>query len=303
MKTYNSLAAMKMATITATLLAVSSGAALAQGNSGNSNGNSNSNANKIPAAPVGWLNAYPTVVQTGTKPQLSWSTTYPSQVLNYVEIIQPSTIKLKKALDVEVRILGNGVTSSSSNSNTFSWIDAEAQLSYNNGSYGRIFYGKNTNVNPSSIVWSRTVAQTAANDTLRFGGRYYFNKAWGPTYTSNGSTTNIRTLINGDAPPTYTPMYQAPSLEEFIKPYLDGNGKVKIGPMDVIVFMELTHTSSQQTNPGYDLQDMVLIVTFKDNKPKNNNGHGNNADGIDSSNPGNAPFMKYDSDPNVDDEN
>jgi hypothetical protein len=33
--------------------------------------------------------------------------------------------------------------------------------------------------------------------------------------------------------------------------------------MDVIVFMELTHHDSQASDWGYDLQDMVLLVTFK----------------------------------------
>jgi hypothetical protein len=55
------------------------------------------------------------------------------------------------------------------------------------------------------------------------------------------------------------------------------------------------------TNPGYDLQDMVILVTFK-SKAKTNNGHGNNLDGIDSSNPGNAPFINLDTDPTIDDE-
>ncbi len=36
--------------------------------------------------------------------------------------------------------------------------------------------------------------------------------------------------------------------------------------------------------------------------PKTNNGHGNNCDGVDSSNPGNAPFQSEDTNPNVDDE-
>lgn len=97
-------------------------------------------------------------------------------------------------------------------------------------------------------------------------------------------------------------MHESPTLEDFIRPYLDGNGRVEIGPMDVIVFMELTHTDSQMSDPGYDMQDLVLLVTFKADKEKNNNGHGNNIDGIDSSNPGNAPFMQYDTDPNFDDE-
>jgi hypothetical protein len=34
--------------------------------------------------------------------------------------------------------------------------------------------------------------------------------------------------------------------------------------MDVIVFMELTHTNTNDS--GYDLQDMVLLVTFKEKK-------------------------------------
>jgi hypothetical protein len=38
---------------------------------------------------------------------------------------------------------------------------------------------------------------------------------------------------------------------------------VKIGPMDVIIFMELTHTDAQNNQMGYDCQDMVLLVTFQ----------------------------------------
>jgi hypothetical protein len=259
-------------------------------------GNGNST---IPAVPAGWLTAFPTIVQAGTHPTLTWEISYPSIVKDYVEIIVPATIRPKEKLDVEVRVLGNGVTVSQSGSNTFNWVNAEAQLSFNGGSYSRIFYGTNLNVNPNTVVWSRN--NVNAGQTLRFGGRYYYNNSWGPTHTSSNSSTNVRTLVHGDTPPTITPMYQAPSLEDFIRPYLDATGKVRIGPMDVIVFMELTHNSNQQSDPGYDLQDMVLLVTFK-SKTQTNNGHGNNLDGIDSSNPGNAPFINLDTNPLIDDE-
>jgi hypothetical protein len=255
MKNSKQLTAIKVASISALL----SGAVLAQ------------SGGTIPAIPVGSLSAYPTIVQTGTKPTLTWAATYPSVVQNYVEIIAPSTLKLKKALDVQIRVLGNGVTASSSaSSNTFTWVDAEAQLSFKNASYSRIFYGKNTNINPGTVVWSRTKLQTAKDNTLRFGGRYYYNNQWATTFTTSSSgsgSNNVRTLVNGQTPPTITPMHTAPSLESFIKPYLDANGKVKIGPMDVIVFMELTHTNVN--DPGYDLQDMVLLVTFTDNTASN----------------------------------
>lgn len=295
MKTTSLPAAVKaVAFATCALMQISP--AIAQGNSGNSNGNSN----RIPAIPVGWLTAFPTVVQTGTKPTLTWSITYPSIVEDYIDIVPPATVVPTEELDCEVRVLGSGVTVSGGGISGFNWVPSEATLSFNGGSYNRIFYGTNLNVNPNQVVWSRK--KVKKNETLRFGGRYRYNNSWGPTRTSSGGTQHVRTLVNGDYPPDAVPTDDVPSLEDFIKPYLDNNGRVKIGPMDVIVFMELTHSDNQQNDPGYDMQDMVLLVTFTSNRPKNNNGHGNNVDGVDSSNPGNAPFMQYDSDPNVDDE-
>ena len=85
----------------------------------------------------------------------------------------------------------------------------------------------------------------------------------GTHYKSNDGTDNIRFLVKGQTPPTNVPDYNAPSLESFLRPYLDSTGKVNIGDMDVIVFMELTHTAAQKSQPGYDLQDMVLLVTFE----------------------------------------
>ncbi|MDP3850892.1 MAG: hypothetical protein Q8Q59_10335 [Luteolibacter sp.] len=271
------------------MCALATSPCLAQGNSGHAT---------FPAMPSGWLTAFPTVVQTGTHPTLTWGINYPSVVEDYVTITPPSTITADEELDCEIRVLGAGVTVSSSGSQSFSFVPTEAQVSYNGGDYTRIFYGTNLQVNPNTVVWSRTIAK---NKKLRFGGRYYYNKNWGPYFNSSSGTDNVRTLVNGSTPPSNVPEYNAPSLESFIKPYLTATNKVQIGPMDVIVFMELTHTNSQKSDPGYDLQDMVLLVTFK-SKAKTNNGHGNNIDGIDSSNPGNAPFINLDTDPAVDDE-
>lgn len=250
----------------------------------------------VPEVPAGWLTAFPTIVQTGTKPTLTWGINYPSVVLDYVEIIEPATVKAKENIECEIRVLGEGVTVGDENS--FSYVPTEARVSYDDGSYSRIFYGINPDVRPEKVVYTQKVEK---NDTLKFGGRYYYKQKWGPWFSSTSGGQNIRTLVNGDTPPTTYPMHEAPTLESFIKPYLDGQGKVRIGPMDVIVFMELTHYDSQMSHSGYDLQDMVLLVTFKA-EPKSNNGHGNNIDGIDSSNPGNAPFINLDTDPEIDDE-
>ena len=207
--------------------------------------------------------------------------------------VDENSITPLEPLCAEVRVLGAGVTAGSGNK--YEFVPTEAQVSFNGSSYNQVFYGTNKNVKPNKIVYSK---QMMEGDTLRFGGRYKYNNQWGPYFNSQSGTQNVRTLVNGDTPPTTNPMHTAPTLESFIKPYLDSDGRVKIGPMDVIVFMELTHTDSQITDPGYDLQDMVLLVTF--GCRNGNNGHGNNVDGVDSSNPGDAPFE--DSDPTVDDE-
>lgn len=214
-----------------------------------------------PSIPVGWLSAYPTVVKTGTKPTLTWDISYPSIVKDFVDVTPPATVIPKVDLDVDVRVLGNGVTVSTSNGG-FNFVNAEASLSFNGGSYSRIFYGTNYSVNPSNVVWSKT--KIRKGESLRFGGRYYYNNSWGTQFTSTSSTKNVRVLVAGDTPPNKVPDYGAPTLESFIRPYLGPDGKVKIGPMDVIVFMELTHTNEADT--GYDLQDMVLLVTFKERK-------------------------------------
>lgn len=215
-----------------------------------------------PSIPVGSLTAFPLIVQPGVKPTLTWTINYPSIVQDYVTVTPPATVTPKQNLYVDIRVLGAGVTVSQTGSTSFTFVPTEAVFSYNGGTYTRIFYGTNNNVNPSTIVHTRQVAKNAP---LRFGGRYYYNNAWGPYFNSQSGTQNVRTLVNGQVPPTTYPLHTAPTLESFIKPYLDSQGKVKIGPMDVIVFMELTHTDAQNTDQGYDLQDMVLLCTFRTN--------------------------------------
>lgn len=210
--------------------------------------------------PTGTITASPGLVRQGTFPTITWDIQYPSVVKDYVEIIPPSTVNPKEKLDMEIRVLGAGVTVSNSNGTNLSFVPTEASFSYNGGSYQRIFYGTNWDVDPNKVVHSRRVDK---NRALRFGGRYYYSNSWGPFYSSSGGTQNVRTLVSGQVPPTTYPLHTAPSLESFLKPYLDGSGRVMIGPMDVIVFMELTHTDSQSYDQGYDLQDMVLLVSFK----------------------------------------
>jgi hypothetical protein len=216
----------------------------------------------IPAAPVGTLSTRDNLLSPDTLANLTWQITYPSTVKDYVTITPPATVTSNQELYVDVRVLGAGVTASGATPTSFTYVPTEAQVKLGNGSYSRIFYGTNHDVNPNTIVYTDKVA---VGQSLKFGGRYFYDNAWGPNFTSDSGTQNVRTLVNGDTPPSNLPDYGAPSLESFLGPYLDAAGKIKIGPMDVIVYMELTHTDAECANSGYDLQDMVLLVTYRPN--------------------------------------
>jgi len=215
-----------------------------------------------PAVPTGTLSAFPTVVQAGTFPTLTWGVNYPSVVSNLMTIIPPGTLTPKRALEMRVRVIGASVKrvwlNSSGSVTNWEWVPTEALISTNGGSYSRIWYNTQNNVNPNTVVRTQNIS---TNQPIRFGGRFLNSSgSWSTMFTSTSSGGNVRALVHGDTPPTTTPLYEQPTLESFLLPYLDTNGNIKVGPKDVIFLFELTHTDPN--NDGYDLQDLVLLCTF-----------------------------------------
>lgn len=215
-----------------------------------------------PPVPVGWLSASPGYVRAGTKANLTWGITYPAVIKDIIKITPPGTCTPKVKVAMDVRVIGASVKLTWTNSwgqvTKWEWVPTEAQASINNGGYSRIFYNTQDKVNPSTIVYTKTVE---ANQPINFAGRYYLNGAWSTLYKSTNASGNVVALVDGDTPPTTTPLYQQPTIEDFIRPYLDGQGRIKIGPKDVIYLMELTHTDKR--DGGFDLQDLAVIVTFR----------------------------------------
>ncbi len=241
--------------------------------------NGNSSASTIPATPVGVLSASPTVVQTGMKPTLNWNIMYPCKLSDLVTVSPPGTLIPNQTVYATVQIVGTGVTSGDPGQNANSTF-SDARVSFNGGTYQQLFYGNSTSVNPASKLY---VKKLTANETLDFGGRYVYNNgSWSPFFTTKSANLQVVALVNGDVPPTRYPIHQSATLANYLKPYLDASGKVNIGPLSVLVLMELGQTNRYQTS--FDFQDQVLLVTFGTKHP--NNGHGNNLDGVDSSNPG-----------------
>ncbi len=266
---------------------------------GNGNGNSGTTPT-IPSSPLGDIIAHPTVVQTGTRPSLTWNILYPSNLSGTnspVLINPPGSLIPNTTVYATVQMVGNGVTACSTVRDPLTH-NVDVRLSLNRGSYSQIFYGTQANVVPSKQLY---IKKMTANQTLDFGASYVINGASTPFYTSLSSNLQVVSLVNGATVPTTFSLYQSSNLKSYLRPYLDSTGKVKIGPLSVLVLMELG--SNNRSATCFDLQDVVLLVTFSTTHP--NNGHGNNLDGVDSSNPGNGhggPNGMVDPSGGVDDE-
>ena len=232
----------------------------------------------IPALPMAAFSANPSIVQTGTYPTLTWSITYPSKISDVCTITAPGKITLSKQMYVSVRPIGVGVTQSG-RGDAIDTINAEARISVNGSAYDQLFYGTNSAVDPA---YSLYIKRMNSGTTINFGGRYVKDGVWTPLYTSLSSNMQVITLVHGDSIPTTSNLLETGTLANYLKPYVDGNGKLNIGPLSAIVLMELAETDHGNTR--FDYQDVALMVNFAAKHP--NNGHGNNLDGVDSSNPG-----------------
>lgn len=242
---------------------------LAQGNSGNST---------IPLEPNGVLSAFPSIVQTGTKPTLTWSILYPSKVSNLATITPPGTITINQNnTTVTVQPIGTGITACNPSQGTTP-LPTEARLSLNGSTYTQIFFGTQAVVNPDWVLYSKKLKN---NDKINFGGRFVQLNQWSPFYTTQSANMQVVALVKGDTPPTSFLLHQSTSLANYLRPYLDASGKVNIGPLSILILMELGQNNRSMS--CFDYQDMALLLTFNG---KTNNGHGNNLDGVDSSNPG-----------------
>lgn len=237
------------------------------------------NTAQIPTQPVGFLSAYPTIVQTGAHPTLTWGITHPSNVSTVATISPPGTITITaNNTYVSVQPIGTGTTDCTT-AEPVAHRNTEARLSVNGGTYTQLFYGKSTDV---TSQYSLYIKKHKKNDVLDFGGRYVKNNNWTQFFTTRSANMQVVTLKNGSPLPTSFALHSSPQLAGYLAPYLDASGRVKVGPMSVLVLMELGSTN--RNKPCFDYQDMVLLVTFS--AQHSNNGHGNNLDGVDSSNPG-----------------
>ncbi|MBK1791573.1 hypothetical protein [Persicirhabdus sediminis] len=135
-----------------------------------------------------------------------------------------------------------------------------------------LYSGKSKNFKPSgnSALFTREVDE---NDVINFGmmgesresGQYF---RWTGTSRTEPAHSFIA-LKNGDTYPSASPMGSGGDVEAFLMPYFDeGTRTVVLGPKDVIFVVELDRVytyeqSGNASDKGYDMQDMVFLVTFR----------------------------------------
>ncbi len=226
--------------------------------------------------PWGTLDAYPTVVQTGTKPTLTWAIMHPKTITAVVSITSAGELTLLGTNFVTITAVGTGVTACDSTSAN---LPVDLRFKLNSNGYKQLFYGQNSDVYPSEYLYCK---KHFSGDVFNFGGNFVKNGVASPFYTTRSSNLQVVALVNGDTPPTTFSLYQSSTLASYLRPYLDSSGKVAIGALDVLILMELGQTNHSMS--CFDYQDAAFLVNFSSNHP--NNGHGNNLDGVDSSNPG-----------------
>jgi len=204
--------------------------------------------------PTGSLEVDQNLVRRGTAPKVSWTISYPETIEDVIEIEPDDTIIPIRDVRMKVRMIGVGL------SNGIVWSPAQVYMA-NSGNWSQVWWGLDSWINPNAVQMNKKVDM---NERIEFAARFQdwalFSKPFSPWY-QNGNH-RIKVLKNGDIPPTLAASYpQQTSVEDYLRPYLDGNNRLQLGPRDVIYVAELT--SSTFGSRGFDQQDAIVLVTFE----------------------------------------
>lgn len=222
-----------------------------------------------PFTPVGSISVTPTVVQPGVQPNMVWNIEYPKKVSDLGVIDAGSgQITMAQKTDVKVRVIGVSLEEEGTELPVALWVRIGE-----GSAWELVFYGESTDVIPDEIVIEQNNVDVGTRIDFAARGRTPTG-AWGPTHWTVAPDVGVDALINGDAG------LDVVENQSFMTQFLDENNDITVGPRDVIHTFELG--SSDPLDPGFDMQDIVCVTTLG----KNNNGHGNNLDGVDVSNPG-----------------
>ena len=239
-----------------------------------------------PYRPVGTLHISRLMVQTGVRPLLSWNIEYPQGVSDILEISPEGGLTTKVPTLVEIRVVGMGNNGHSNNGhgNNLDGVDvsnpgqgdggpngeddpsgsyddeakmANFKMLTGGGTWIELFSGDSTQVVSDEVLHS-WIAQPG--EVIDFMARI------GPE-SDDGNTVqwsqlhglSVVGLTNGDPFPN---IYEGAKIGSFLSSYVDKDEAIVLGPREMIFLFELD--SSDPANELHDMQDIVVVVSFKD---------------------------------------
>ena len=233
-----------------------------------------------PYIPVGILAVNPTFVQTGVKPNLDWGIEYPSLFEDLAVVSTSGGITTTQLVEAEIRVNGACFNCGMTNGKELP-VAVWVRLHGEGNAWNLIFSGDAYAVDPSKVLFKQWLDPGSQIDIAARGQTE--SGAWYPVVWTVEDSIKVAHLANGaSVPDSVLTDFASGDLESFTTAILSDDAMTaEIGPKDMVYLFELS--SNEPDEPCFDLQDAVVSVHFK---TKNNNGHGNNEDGIDVSNPG-----------------
>ncbi len=202
------------------------------------------------------------LVRKHVKPTVSWNLAVSEGIADLMTFDSNGYLIPNRDLRATVTILGTGVTTPRSDG-SYKSHETKGRIKFGDNNWVTVHKGNEDEVIPGRVVY-QTIAEQG--QPIKFKATFLKGDSWTP-YRHQYSN-EILTLIDGDSIPSNKPAHKAvTSAEEFLKPHLDASGAISIGELDVIYVAELTHTNP--SDPGYDLQDLIVHVSFS-HIPKSN---------------------------------
>ena len=204
------------------------------------------------SAPTGNISIDSGLIRYGATPLVNWAIKYPSAMEDLVAVGETGEIVIKRRSEVEIRVLGVALHTSSS------LLPASLQAQID-GCWTTLFMGTSEQVNPSKVLYKQILEpDTILNLSARGGhasGEWSFSA---DTLTASSQVTHLR---EGDPVPLQVPARDHGTTEDYLSAFVGSNHTLTAGPRDLVYFFELSSTKASSCY--FDMQDFAVMVTVK----------------------------------------
>lgn len=168
--------------------------------------------------------------------------------------IENGTVKVDAQYDVTLQVLGSAITCGPRGPS----INVRSELCLN-GSCEKLW-------GYSDLAGGESYSTTSpsSNSQYKIKANAYLESCndFSVIYDST-NTLQVKTLVNGEKAPPLAGFGGQKSVQDFLAPYLDADGRVAISSNQVIMLFELgTDLSVAPHSPSADFQDLVMLMTI-----------------------------------------